>query len=357
MTAWGLLAAAALAAGAEAAESPQADEAALRVAVGPVEGAPGSATDVVVRALRALPSVEVVDLRGLAPTLGPAALARLLACEDDPCRVEAASVLPWDRLVVSEVTPDGEILRMRLLTSDPEEPARVRVSRGIGGAGLDAALGAAIRELFPVRAARSASLVEVEGLPPEAVVRFDDGPPIALGPGGGRLGVRLPPGRHEVEARAPGHEPWSERFEVRVGAPVRLEAGLAKRRSVAPWIVGGSGIALAVAGGALTALAQVRADDWASACAGEAACAPGFTRARYLEDEDALALERDAGLVLLGVGATAVLAGVLWFFLDPGRGGPEPSEAPGEEEDPATAARGGRGGRLTLGTTGLGFRF
>lgn len=295
------------------------------VAVAPVRGAPREATDALLAAVRGLPGVTALDLRSLRQALGPAAMGQLLRCQDDACLVRSAGALVWDELLVAELAEGGKTVRLRLLGKTPGEAPRIRVSRQVGEEGLADVLRAGTIELFPVRAALSSVPVVVKGLPAGAEVQFDEQAPLQQRGSGGRIGDRLSPGPHTVEARAPGYTPWSTSFEVEVGSPLELGASLRKRRSAGPWYVGGGGLVLAAVGAGLLASAQARVDDWDSACPSGESCAEGFTRQRFTDDASALDLERGFSTGLLVGGGAALVGAVVWYLLDPGERGPTDS--------------------------------
>lgn len=294
-----------------------------RVAVAPVIGAPASLTNQLVNAVRGVRGLEVVDLREVRRAFGERALASALACARKPCPDHSATgPLGWEEIIIGELRPEARTLRLTLIRPGPEGPSeRVRVASSYAEGELPSALQAGVAELFPVRVARSGSVVRVENLPAGAQLKLDDESPV---PAQGALAERrLPPGAHRVEVRAPGREPWTEAFMVRLGEPLRLRAELPKRRSLGPWLLGGGGLLAAGAGLALGVAAQQRADDWAEGCPSGGACGPGFTRERYLADQDAIGLENGAAAGLLAAGAAAVVGAVVWWLVDPGHSSPE----------------------------------
>lgn len=309
------------------------DGQAPRVAVAPVLDAAGrDRTNPLVDALRDLPDLTVIDLRAVRQALGPRALEALLACQDDRCRVAAAGALGWEELLIAELARGGRRLRARRV--GPEARATVRVSLEVAPGELEAALRAAAEELFPARAAQARSGVTIRSLPSGAQVRVDGAAPVAAD--AGRVEVELPPGRHRVEARAPGHAPWVRDFDLALGTAPVLEADLSKRRSEGPWILGASGLALGAGAAALAVMAQLRVEDWRDACGAGGRCAAGFTRARYLDDDAAIDTERSVAIALGAAGAAALAGALVWFVLDPGATGAE---------------------RFAAGPEGLGIRF
>lgn len=295
-------------------------QAALRIAVLPIERASASSTDVLLRGLRSLSDVEVIDLRAVRSALGDQAFEAAVLCSRAPCDKVARAAAGWDAIVVSEVAEGGTALRMRLIEAGEGGPReRVRVSRGVAG-DLPSAVRSAVIELFPTRAAKM-SAVAISGLPAGAAIRFDEEPPVMVQ--GARLRRRLPPGPHIVEARAKGRVPWRSSFEVPVGAELQLSASLPKRRSWGPWILGAAGVVAAGVGAGLAASAQSRADDWNAACPVGEACAAGFTRERYLSDQSSLDVENAAAAGLIAGGSAAVVGAAIWFLLDPGADGPD----------------------------------
>lgn len=286
----------------------------VTVAVAPVTEAGVALEDLTDRLFQTLGRIDglkTVDLRGLARTHGPSKLAAYLACESDRCRVDVASALGWDELVVGE--RDDRALRIRRLGRDPDAPALLRVGAPLDGS-IDA-IETLVQELYPERAGRSPGRLALEGLPPEAMVRIDDAAPRPADDG--RFETALPPGEHRVEVRAPRHEPWTETVPVRLGAPARLRADLDKRHSDGPLWLAGAGAVGAAAGGLLLGLAQSRADDWSSAC-GSTACRDGYTLRRYQDDQSALDLERGLGVGLIVAGSATAVGALVWYLVDPG---------------------------------------
>lgn len=296
----------------------------MTVAVAPLGGAPRAATDILISGLRTLPGLTVVDVGRLEDAFADGVAVD--RCPDDRCRLAAASKVAFDRLIVGELAPgplDGRrTLRIRLLLPKVGAAPEVRVSQEVGSEGLEAALRLVLSELFPMRVVRSSSPVIIKNLPAQARVRFDRTTELTLEGNGGRLVTRLAPGAHTVEARAPGHDPWTAEFEVRVGTPTRVDAGLSKRRSAGPLIIGIGGVLAVGVGVGLAALANARSDDWEVACAG-GPCGRSFTRARYLDDQAALDRESTAANILFAVGGAALVTGLVWFLIDPGSDGPE----------------------------------
>ncbi len=285
-----------------------------RLLVAPLSGVGPEVTESFVEALREL-EFEVVDLGALASSMGDGRLER---CDADPCLVSAAKALAGEgRLLAGEVL--ATTVRVRLFEGGEDRP-RLQVSRQIGPTGPAAALRASIPELFSAEAARALAPVLVEGLPPGAEVRIGDSPPVAAP--SGRLSTRLRPGSHSVEVRAPGHRPWTGTVDVAVGDTTRVVAEPSKRRSPGPWVVGGVGLAAAVAGAVVHGVAEARAAEWSDACSA-GRCDPGFTRARYLEDEGNIERERAAALGLVALAAAAVAGAALWALFDPGQEGPD----------------------------------
>lgn len=294
-----------------------------RIAVAPLVGAPAALTDQLITAVTAVDGLDVVDLREVRKAFGERAFDAALACAREPCPSHRSDgPLGWEELIIGELRPGSGALRLALLRPGPEGPSvRVRVASTFSEGEVEAALQAGVAELFPIRVARSGSAVKVINLPEGAALKLDNEAPVEVQ--GARAQRRLSPGAHRVEVRAPGHEPWSEDFVVRLGEPVRLEASLSKRRSLGPWILGGAGLLAAGAGAALAVSAQLRADDWVEGCPSGGSCAPGFTRERFLSDEDAISVENGAAAVLLAAGAASAVSAVVWFILDPGRSGPD----------------------------------
>jgi hypothetical protein len=117
---------------------------------------------------------------------------------------------------------------------------------------------------------------------------------------------------------APGHYPATERADVLAGQRTRIEVDLVKNRSLGPFILAGVGAGTGALAIILGAIAGNRASDWRDACPPMSACAPGYTRERYLSDQDLIDRNRTVSNALYGVTGAILAGAVLWFFFDPG---------------------------------------
>lgn len=169
-------------------------------------------------------------------------------------------------------------------------------------------------------------VVDVDGEVPAGLELRLDGKDVTSARG---LDIPANPGPHELEASAAGHEKTSQRLDLAEGerapvalrltrsptapaleAPSRHVAGRlpdppAPRSLLVPWVVTGAGGAALVAGGVLGALALGAKSDLDARCT-DRTC-----------PDDAQGLADDArgrataSTIALGVGVTAVVAGVL----------------------------------------------
>lgn len=289
----------------------------LRVVVGPTASAPAAVTDRLLERLRALPGITAIDLRALGAAVGTDVEGAWLDCAEDTCRTKLLEGVRWDRALVSSRAT--ETLRAHLL----DDTARVisRVSLQVSEDALLDGVDRLVEELLPERVARTGVAVEVSGLPQSARVRVDEAPTV-MAPTDGKVRLRLLPGEHRLEARAPGRTPWVEAVRPRVGETLETEAQLSVRRGPWPWVLGGVGLGLVGGGVGFGLAAEGRASDWSDACAG-GTCASGYTYARYLEDQNGLDSDETLAGVLVGVGAAAVVGAVVWWLLEDGGSGPE----------------------------------
>lgn len=183
--------------------------------------------------------------------------------------------------------------------------------------------------------ARIPKLIIERGEGAEAATIELDG--VALGQASIGVEVPLNPGPHSVIAQAPGYQDFQETVTVVEGStetlsvvlqvippeekpPVVTPSPLGKPQrqfGVLPWVVGGSGIVVAIVGGTLLGVSQVNAAKVKELCEG--------TDCSHLEGSEldkaqglynsARALEI-AGWASLGVGITAVGAGAVMYYLD-----------------------------------------
>jgi len=163
------------------------------------------------------------------------------------------------------------------------------------------------------RAKGYVSTVEVELLPPGAALAVD-GQPVQLEQGQ----LVLNPGDYQVQARAEGREPVTLTISAEAGRSTTITISLprtnsgdratdAAERSVWPYVVGGTGVALLVASAITGALSAGAEDDLRESC-DTGTC-----------DEDA----RDSGKtmqvatnVLLPLGGALLVGGVVWWLVD-----------------------------------------
>lgn len=302
----------------------------LEVAVLPARGTATEAAKLEVTralsaALSAYDGLAVVSLESVDSLLGPDAARVIGACEDDACLVRETARIRSDLLVASTVDAGAGsrvILRVRSVdTSSAAHGPLVRVSREIPDVEARGALALAAaevaEELFPEQAARSFGAVALTGAPAGAEVFVDGRRAPHLAPIEAGLTLRLTPGAHRLDVVAPGHRGFGRDVSVRAGQTTPIEVTMEKNRSSTPWLLGGVGV---VAGGValgLGALAEGTAGDWDGACT-TGRCAPGFTRERYDDDRATVDRLRVSANGLLVVSAVAVVAGVVWFLLDPG---------------------------------------
>jgi hypothetical protein len=193
----------------------------------------------------------------------------------------------------------------------------------------------------------------------KAVVSVDGHPPGSVASNGA---LRLDPGSHKVRVEADGFEPTEQIVTLKEREERPLEITLARvpadrvgpddrgsELAVPGWAVGGAGLALAVAGGALLGVAASRASEIEELCGEDAApprCAGSpadASRATALSDEGRTM--EIAGFTLLGVGGAALAAGVILVAVDA-------AGAPEREGDVALLpVVSQRGGGLWLGVT------
>lgn len=300
---------------------------AARVGVLPLGGdAPGperAAAQAELRtALRGLPGVELVELEGAAALLPPGQLEALNACADDACRKAALSTIRTDRLLFGELDRQGDrrVLRLRLLDGDPgasDEP-KVRLSRELGSQAAGDLYSEVVAELFPDEIKAAFATLVIQGGAPETLVAVDG--KLAGGLDGGRaeLVQRLTPGRHHLEARAPGHRPLVQDLELTVGQRRVLSLSLEKNRSVGPYVLAGVGVLAAGVATGLGLAVTGRVNDWEAACPANQNCAIGFDRSRYDEDQAFVDQGRFSTNALWAVAGAALTGAVVWYLFDPG---------------------------------------
>lgn len=163
------------------------------------------------------------------------------------------------------------------------------------------------------------------------------------------IGIEVPldPGPHVLRATAPGFEDFEETINVSEGdreevtidlvpvakaaAPppppppkVEPEPEPAKGYGVLPFVVGGSGLAVAAISGVLLGVSQGQANQALALCGGTTDCTAlgddnpdAWYEARSLSDS-AHTLEA-VGWVGIGIGVSALAAGTVLYFIDPAR--------------------------------------
>ncbi|MBK6684753.1 MAG: hypothetical protein IPG45_09785 [Deltaproteobacteria bacterium] len=273
-------------------------------------------------ALRGLPGLELVELEGAAALLPPAQLEALNACADDACRKAALSTIRTDRLLFGDLDGPGDrrILRLRLLDGDPSGSAdpKVRLSRELGAQDRGQLFSEVVAELFPEEVKLAFATLVIRGGAPETLVAVDGK---LVGPLDGdqaELVQRLTPGRHHLEARAPGHRPLAQDLELTVGQRRVLSLALEKNRSVGPYVLAGVGVLAAGVATGLGLAVNGRVSDWEAACPANQNCAVGFDRARYDDDQAFVDQGRFSTNALWAVAGVALTSAVVWYLFDPG---------------------------------------
>lgn len=272
-------------------------------------------TQRLIEALRGFESLRVVALADPAAVLGPKAAVGLRGCADDPCRVAALSALGVDRLVVGEAS--GDSLRLRLVdSSTPAASPLVRVTqllRGDGPGDLRAVAILAVRELFPKLAGQGAGTLMITA-DTEGATAWLDGEPVGVLPVGP---VKVSPGQHTVRITAPGHHPFLQTITIELGRAATLSASLSKNRSVVPLVLLGSAVGAAAAGLVVGVIAQSTVNGWDAACDGTR-CDPGFTKARFDDDQSAVQIQMGVSNGLFAVSIGLGVAALVTFLTDPG---------------------------------------
>jgi hypothetical protein len=279
-----------------------------------------------VDALSSMRGLSVVSFANVDAVLGPAVKQAIEACTSDACIVEKTSGIKTDGLAIGSLDLEGRrtILRVRLVRSSSAAATVARVSRDVadGGDGLREAVSLAAMDLLPDHAKASVGTLEIAGAMPGAKIVVDGRmsatvPLEATDPSAPAV-LSLPPGVHRIKVSAPGHFPATERAQIFAGQRTRLAIDLEKNRSNGPLILGGAGVASVIAGAILGGVVKSKADGWSDACRAGMPCAAGYTRERYESDRASIDRGRTVANALYGVGGAAILAGVIWFFLDPG---------------------------------------
>ena len=160
--------------------------------------------------------------------------------------------------------------------------------------------------------------------------------------GEAQLGAELPldPGPHQLTAEAPGYDSLQvtlvareselERFEITLEkTPIETfaassEPGVEEEQGYGklPYIIGGSGLGVAVVGGIFLGLSQGKVGKINDTCGGEKSCETAIDGDPEVFDElsrlqkQANTLEA-VGWVGLGLGVSAIAAGTILYFIDP----------------------------------------
>jgi hypothetical protein len=172
----------------------------------------------------------------------------------------------------------------------------------------------------------------------EGIVVSLDGDQLFVGPG--KKSKRVLPGRHLLLSEKKGFISQSEELSAFAKSPISLTVELErlvtkqftfKRRwaSWVPWTVAGSGLALAATGGILMATGNSNIADFDKQI--DELC-PSSCPVDQPEVQDLLGKKdtaettRTAGVIILGVGAAAVIAGTVLLVLN------QPQEIPADEQ-------------------------
>ncbi len=155
--------------------------------------------------------------------------------------------------------------------------------------------------------------------------------------GDSSIGVEIPlnPGPHSIVAESPGYEKFQTTVTVREGTSESLQVVLevlpepvapppppppvdsGPRFGVIPYVIGGSGLGVVVAGGVLLGFSQTKVSKIKKICGGTDCSRVGAddkSEARRLE-KSAVGIET-AGWVSIGAGLLATGTGVLLYYLD-----------------------------------------
>jgi hypothetical protein len=177
--------------------------------------------------------------------------------------------------------------------------------------------------------------------------------------------VPVDPGKHTVEAQAPGREPWSTTVDVpdQPGTVTTVVPPLAAARTpgggeppqgttsglggrkIAGIVLGSTGLASLIAGGVFGGLALAKTSD------SDAHCVQG-TPDRC--DPDGLAMRRDADVlatvanITLGAGGALVAGGVVLYLTAPSVAAQRPAARPGPGPTPAGSPAAGRRPQIRL---------
>ena len=163
-------------------------------------------------------------------------------------------------------------------------------------------------DCFPSGPNRVRGRVQLSGLIEDSVVLVD-GSTVASESGA----FMFRPGAYDLEVRAPGRKSYRGQVEVDAGSDQMLNIELTKNRSLGPYILGGSSLALAGVAGVIGVSVIGQANDWDEACPLGEACAAGFTRQRYLQAENEVSRGRVAATTMFSVAAAGLVGAVIWY--------------------------------------------
>lgn len=212
------------------------------------------------------------------------------------------------------------------------------------GQGMPAGFLAEVEQSIEYLKQRIPTVIVSRGDGAQAAVIELDG--VQLGSKSIGIEVPLDPGPHVVRATASGYRDFEETLSVSEGdreeitielvpvpaavapvapppktAPVQPEGE--KGFGMLPFVVGGSGLVLAAVGGVLLGVSQSKANEALELCGGTDCTALGDTDGdAWYEARSALDSARTMeaiGWVGVGVGVSALAAGTVMFFVDPGR--------------------------------------
>lgn len=162
---------------------------------------------------------------------------------------------------------------------------------------------------------------------------------VALGASSIGIETPLDPGPHTVTATAPGFEPFRETITVTEGGvetlsvvlsetaqepeyvpppPVEAPPPPPKKYGMLPYIIGGSGAAVALTGGTFLILASVKQGKAKKLCGGTLDCRgkPSDIQREVHRLSNSAGTMEVVGFVSLGVGIAGVATGVVLYYLD-----------------------------------------
>lgn len=257
--------------------------------------------------------------------------------------IEAASANPAPpkaRLIVTSAVDDAEA---RVDDGPPQPvPATFEVEPGPHRVTVSAALHRdATRETAAVADSAVAVALNPSPVPGTVTIRAPGGARVSLDQATlprHRLAmpVEVLPGAHTLLARAPGHRPRQERFEIRSGEALAVDLALepTTQRMFAWGAFGAAG--LLATSGIITGVIALDAQSDARAL--EERLGAGLTGAEF-DEHDRLRARRDdysSATLILGITTGAALLGgvLLWMFDDP----PAPPSVPVAPTEPPAAA-------------------